>query len=297
METDKSGRDLSDRTKPSWVTARLFRDPTGSGIINGRILRNPLALATYTDLTDEEQARLVRLLTFVARKLASIWSHKERYGALQKELVEQAERAANVDQTTLDLGYSQELFLEFEEFLFQVKSALDHVVKVPSVMFGSNVWTLSTWGDKGEKVERAISRNLPKRFRHHADGIRDIVLKPHRAWVRDLVEARDKVAHYLKGGIAFEHFAVHLDPDGTLRVPMWSSDQSVFEFLDAAWSNVFRLIEDFIHVFLYLRVAPGFVFLCNPSPVSSSVPAWSVHPEATLDRERRAGRVKPYRTP
>ena len=67
-----------------------------------------------------------------------------------------------------------------EEFLVQVKSALDHLVKVPAVFLGPKIWSLTTWGDKGRRVEKAVANNLPKQYKQHAAGIRDLVLKPHR---------------------------------------------------------------------------------------------------------------------
>lgn len=276
--------------RPSWVTARLFSDPT-RGIINRRILANPVVLSKATDLTEEEKERLVRLLTLVARKLASVWLHFRRYSDIQAELVKALEDAASIDSEVLDLGYSQELFLEFEEFLHQVKSTLDHAVKVPAVFLGTKVWSLTTWGQKGKRVEKAIKNNLPKQYRHHAPGIIDLVMKPHREWLPDVIGARDKVSHYLQGGVDFELFAVHPEGEGSIRVPMWSDDQSVAEFMEVIWGNLLRLTEDFIHVFLYLRVEEGYVFKCEPSPVTSAKPSWTMYNERVLESLRRAGIV------
>ena len=63
--------------------------------------------------------------------------------------------------SSVQLEPSQELFLEFDEFLVQVKSTLDHLVKVPMVFLGKNRWSLNTFGDKGDSVIKALSHNLP----------------------------------------------------------------------------------------------------------------------------------------
>jgi len=248
-------------------------------------------LSDATDLSDDEKDRLMRLLTLVARKLASVWLHLQRYAEIQAELVAAAEETGGLDAEVLDLGYSQELFLEFEEFLHQVKSTLDHAVKVPAVFLGTGVWSLTTWGQKGKKVEKAISHNLPKQYQHHGPGIIDLVMKPHREWLPDVIDARDKVSHYLRGGVDFELFAVHPDREGGIRVPMWSEDQTVRDFMDVIWGNLLRLTEDFIHVFLYLRVREEYVFKCDPSPVSSAKPSWTMHDKSLLDGLREAGIV------
>jgi hypothetical protein len=280
--------------RPSFVKARLFSDPTPNGSINRRILVNPLVLTDATDLNDEERERLLRLLTLVARKLASVWTHRARYAEAQHELVAAAHDAVGLDTEVLDLGYSQELFLEFEEFLVQVKSALDHLVKVPAVFIGTKAWSLTTWGDKGRKVEKAVKNNLPKQHKQHAAGIRDLVLKPHREWLPDVIEARDKVSHYLQGGVDFELFGVHLMEGGDVRVPLWAPDQTVLEFMDVIWGNLLRLAEDFVHVFLYLRVTDDYVFKKDPQSPMSAKPSWTLHPRRKLDALRDAGVLKAH---
>ena len=98
----------------------------------------------------------------------------------------------------------------------------------------------------------------------------------------------------LQGGVDYELFAVHPDQHGQIRVPHWSPDQTVAEFMEVIWGNLLRLSEDFIHVFLYLRVTEEYVFKRDPSPASSAKPSWTLHRKAKLDALREAGVLKPH---
>ena len=95
-----------------------------NGLINQRILVPFINAFEYTDLTLVQREQFVFISAALAKKLVAVWKHLERYKELETELIDRARTMPPQD----DLGHSQDLFLEFDEFLVQIKSALDVMV-------------------------------------------------------------------------------------------------------------------------------------------------------------------------
>jgi hypothetical protein len=96
----------------------------------------------------------VNLLILIARKMVSVWNHLDKYHHEEKRLIEGFQSGA---MTHFD--FSQVLFNEFDEFTVQIKSTLDHLVKIMIPMVGKK-WNLRTFGNKGEDVLKALKRNI-----------------------------------------------------------------------------------------------------------------------------------------
>jgi len=271
--------------KPLFVLEKLFSDPTPGGRINQRIGQRFFFLAReLTDLSEQEVNQFFGILLYLCRKLASVWVHLERYRAVEKELVGKLRNATPpVNPQVLELEYSQELFQEFDEFLVQLKSALDHLVKAPVPIFGSKVWTLRTFGDKGRDVTNALEKNIPRKYRDMVAGIKKMLFQQHGPWLNDVIRARDKVNHFIEGGLRFEHFGVHKLPDGTIQVPMWSPDQTLLEGMAAIWENLFRFTEDFLAMFLFFRHKPGLTLFHGPEPTDPTKSPWILSTEAVME--------------
>ena len=175
---------------------KLFQDPTPNGIICQRFVPQLLELAKSTDFSDDEANLFLRILILVAKKLAFVWKHKSAFQQLEKKLV--AELTARGEQGQMPQGQdsSEDLFMEFDEFLVQVKSTLDYLVKIPVPIVGQNIWSLRTFGEKGDRVRRAL-KNLPKQYRAKAAIINTRLIQAHKDWLHMVIEARDKQNHYL----------------------------------------------------------------------------------------------------
>ncbi len=267
--------------------ADLFVDPTPDAIINRRLTLGITQLFQHTDLTQDEQDALMRLLIFISVKLASVWKHKEKYGATEDGLVATA-KSAPPPHAPIEIEYrvSQELFLELDEFLVQVKSCLDHLVKVPLPILGR--WPLRTFGDKGDAVAKALENNMPKRFKNAAAGFAQLLVRDHQSWLEVTVALRDRINHFLEGGVRIEQFSIYVTRNGDAQeahTPMWSKDQTVRQALEVIWTNLFRYVEQFIGTFLSLRQHHGFVFMLKSRPLDSVEPAWAV----ALDPQAAAG--------
>jgi hypothetical protein len=68
----------------------LFDDPTGNGGINLRYLKRMMEIAGLTDLKHEELEPLLNVMLLIAKKLAAVWNHFERYTTVQKRLIDEA---------------------------------------------------------------------------------------------------------------------------------------------------------------------------------------------------------------
>lgn len=175
-------------TDPAWTaqtfaSTKLFTDPTPNGQINMRVLRTSVMSLEHTDLSDDEKQVILNTLVLSAKKLAAVWQHKARYAAMEDQLVAKALKEAAVGDKNLYREHAQDLFIEFDEFLVQLKSSLDYLVKVPVPLLGPNRWTLRTFGEKGEKVIAALKQNLPAGKRHIGRGIAKFVVKHHQPWL------------------------------------------------------------------------------------------------------------------
>jgi hypothetical protein len=86
-----------------------------------------------------------------------------------------------------------------DEFLVQFKSTLDYLVKLPVPLVGRR-WNLSTVGERGGSVRKALKRNLPKEYARTAKMVEEQVLDLHKPWLEMAIEARDRLNHFLDGG-------------------------------------------------------------------------------------------------
>jgi hypothetical protein len=145
-----------------WRFMDLFQDPTPNGLINQRYVQTMMQLAELTDLKPGEKEKFINLVLLVGKKLVATWKHYHNYSTLENELIEHAKAGEVIDNQSIQrISYSQNLYLEMDEFLVQFKSTLDYLVKVPVPLVGKR-WNLTTFGERGGTVRKALRRNLPK---------------------------------------------------------------------------------------------------------------------------------------
>lgn len=279
--------------EPPFFAIQLFDDPTPNGLINQRYAQHMLALIHETDISDEEGMEALNLVFLVAKKLAAAWKHKATYTTLEDSLIEKARaNPLRKGQQTGHVEVSQDLFIEFDEFLVQVKSCLDHVVKFPALFVGKKVWALRTFSDKGQGVLNAIERNIPKKYGRRAENL-DYWVKHHMSWMGAPIDARDKINHFIDGGINFHSFTIFSREDSgnvELRVPKWDNDHTAREFLDIVWWNLFSFAEDFTAVSAHLRYPEPYVLARIPTDVGSVDSPWHITtPEAADALAKKLG--------
>lgn len=206
---------------PGTGATKLFEDKTPNTIILSRILLNSLHVAAHDDLAEQDGSDLIDLIVLLSRKLLSVWMHLQAYQAQERAL---AEAAATWPTTKRE--HSQELYEEFDVFSVQIKSTLDHLVQVLRPILGRNKWTMSSFGDKGERVLASLQRNTSK---YHAGHVRmmehQLFNETNKTWLTGIIDARDQVNHGIAGGMKIERFAVFRDAGGTVHLPMWNDHQ------------------------------------------------------------------------
>jgi hypothetical protein len=241
-------------------TIELFSDPTPTKIINQRYLHRMLFILTQTDLNQEEFDRFLNSLLFVCKKLVAVWNHYHRYAEIEDVLVAQANDSVGLAQEQ-KISYSQDLLLEFDEFLVQVKSSLDYLVKLPVPIVG-RCWNLRTFKKDGHGVINALHGSIPDKWKGTMTWLADTVILAHMPWLEATINGRDMVNHCLEGGVQFEAFIVcKVIQDGKERIhtPRFEDGVTIRTMMDITWKNLFSLVEDFTGSFLGLRLKEGYV--------------------------------------
>ena len=212
---------------------KIFDDPSG-GIINLRYLKRMMESFSCLNIDEKEQKELLSLFLLIGVKLSSVWNHKNNYIKIEKDLISKAKaKPLLVGKKDNQIDYSKELFNEFDEFLVQVKSCLDHLVKVLAIIFGKSKWTLRSFSGKGDDVIKSLKNNTPAQYKMIVPGLIKTI-EEHQIWLTDIISARDRINHFIDGGINFESFIVvcqKTEKAEQLIIPKWSESQSISELL------------------------------------------------------------------
>lgn len=276
------GESKSEWSKGHSVEKKLFDDPTPNGQINQRIVTTPSLYTNLTDLQANEKDKLISILLLIGRKLVAVWRHKQKYCEIEDELIDKA-RSMSLPTSggVMQLEIAEDLFIEWDEFLVQLKSSLDYLVKVPIPILGERGWNLRTFGKKGEEVVRTLRQNTPKHIRPMAKAISEMIIKNHQPWLEDVIEQRDRVNHLIGAPLDMDQFMVLKmlkDGEEMIRVPMWNHEQSIRGSMEVVWDNLLHLFEDFIVMFLYTRFDKRYSLFHGEVDEKSGKSPWKVVP-------------------
>lgn len=248
----------------------LFHDRTPNAIILNRILLRSLDLARHTDLMQEEGSEFIDLVVLISRKMLSVWRHLEAYRAEEHRLKEKFWKNPDTPRE-----HSQELYEEFDVFSVQLKSTLDHLVKVMRPVLGPK-WKMHTFGRKGEDVSRCLQGSFSqKKYGGQVRAMEHYLFNDvNKQWLTLIINSRDRVNHGQAGGLKIERFAVFRASDSSVSLPMWNNEQSFISAMDMAWKNLFLYVEDFIALALNFRIKDGFSFARVEKPLSTPDSTW-----------------------
>ena len=272
------------------LVTKIFDDPTPNNIICKRIVEHFMVLLKHTELNEDIQYQAWEVMVLVGKKLIAVWTHRNNYNLIEDKLIEEARKnPIGKNQTAINLDYSQELFLEFDNFLVQVKSCLDYLVKFPAIIIGKKVWNLRTFGSNGNDVIKALKNNLSSKYENLVKLTTDII-ENNKSWLSLTIEARDKINHFIDGGFNFERFAVYCHIKNSkeeLHIPMWAKDQSIRKFLEIIWANLFNFTEYFTEYFagcfVGAHVKKPYVFFHGKFDINSSISSWKILHENQLN--------------
>jgi len=269
-----------------WTLIDLFQDPTPNGLINQRYVQTMMRLVELTDLKPDEKENFINMVLLVGKKLVATWKHYNIYSTLEDRLIEQAKAGEVIDnQSIRRISYSQDLYLEMDEFLVQFKSTLDYLVKLPVPLVGKR-WNLTTFGERGGTVRKALRRNLPKEYARTAKMVEEQVLDLHKPWLEMAIEARDRLNHFLEGGADFQAVVVlKMMKDGKefIHVPVWDEQNSLRHVMEIVFHNLLKLVEDFTAGFLTARLKDEITLVHKPVDIGSIESPWRT---MTLDEFR-----------
>ncbi|MBI1982649.1 MAG: hypothetical protein HYS61_00435 [Acidobacteria bacterium] len=269
--------------------SRLFEDPTPNGLLNSRFLKGSLDISSRMELSQEEQEQVLVVLVLVARKLASMYQHKAKFQDVLASLVTRVEARRPPDPPFAEeIELSQDLFIEFDEFLVQLKSALDHVVKVLVPILGARRWTIRTFAKRGDGVIRALESASPSEYRERSFAIIEHLIRPNQEWIQMSIDARDRLNHFLDGGISWEYFGVCQTAEGVIQTPKWAADQTLDQLMEIVWANAFRFCEDFVAFSLAMRLPKAFALQRGPTALERGDPIYSVVFDEGPERALRA---------
>jgi hypothetical protein len=252
-----------------WVNRRLFFDPTPNSYIQQRLMLKTSEFLQAGKWGDEAQP-VVNFSRLLGLKILAVWLHLDRYQRRESELRAEAliKPIDKLGSDPVHFETAQDLYIELDEFLVQVKSALDYLARAPALVLGERVWNIGSFGDHGARVMRLLKSSTPASFRSRAEFLIHII-KQNTPWLESLISARDKVNHYKDGGIEPDLFTVCALKDGnsvTVRVPMWSDEQSVADVMQQSFRVLFHFVEQFFFAVLAARLPNdlGVLKMANP---------------------------------
>ena len=236
-----------------------------------------MRLVELTDLKPDEKENFINMVLLIGKKLVATWKHYNIYSTLEDRFIEQAKAGEVIDnQSIRRINYSQDLYLEMDEFLVQFKSTLDYLVKLPVPLVGKR-WNLTTFGERGGTVRKALRRNLPKEYARTAKMVEEQVLDLHKPWLEMAIEARDRLNHFLEGGADFQAVVVlKMMKDGKefIHVPMWDEQNSLRHVMEIVFHNPLKLVEDFTAGFLTARLKDEITLVHKPVDIGSIESPW-----------------------
>ena len=74
--------------------------------------------------------------------------------------------------------------------------------------------------------------------------------------MEQIVGSRDRMNHFKNGGIDIRHVAIARNPDGSVRVPMWSEGQPLGTMIDIRSGRIlFHYVEDYLVLAIRFRMS------------------------------------------
>ena len=267
---------------PGFTAVQIFDDQTPNAVIQKRIIRHSMEVAArFSDLERQEGDDFINLIILIGRKMASVYRYLQGYHAEEARLIEKFS-----DASVKHFDASQVLYEEFDVFAVQIKSTLDHLVKIMRPMIGRR-WTMYTFGDKGDAVLRALKGNTGKKHHGRVRAMEHLLFsKQHRLWLEAIIETRDRVNHGIAGGLDIRNFVVRRTAEGNVELPMWSKEERLAAVMDAIWVQFFNFVQDFIMLALHFRIPEDRfgVFKKPDPPITAEHSPWVVVAKAEADR-------------
>jgi hypothetical protein len=256
-------------------------------------------MGAKSNMTEGERADVFDLLHVIALKFAAIWTHDHRYEVREKELTAASE-ADPVDRrknVPMRFASAQDLYIEWDGFLVQCKSVLDHMVNILHYTLGINFSSLTSFRNNGTGIINVLKRNVggtpPGKKKAAALLIKHI--ENNQDWLKGMIEARDRMNHFLHGGMSPMAFGVAsiIEKDGiqTLHRPMLTKDLILKDVMKTVMSNVLEFIEYFMGISIAVRMPDYAVQWLNSEDPTR--PRWNVVHASIVQQMVASGQIDP----
>jgi hypothetical protein len=142
------------------------------------------------------------------------------------------------------------LYHEFDDFLVQVKSALDHVCTFLHFSLGMSFSSVTTFGNNGKEIKKKLLKQMARvepKDRHPIQAIIKII-DERQDWLKDAIDLRDKMNHYKDGGLPPEKFLVIATKSGgdiELHRPMLPDGRLILSVIEDIKQKTFDFVECF----------------------------------------------------
>lgn len=266
-------------------------------MILNRIIRQFVAMMQHSDIKEDDRKSIEELLVVIALKCLSIWRHDQRYEKYEGELITEAKKNP-IDRRKPEpivIATAQELWIEFDGFLVQVKSVLDHMVHILHYTLDLNFSALSSFGDNGNKIINLLRKNVSGKVPGRQGSANLLIehIELNQWWLTAVIESRDRMNHYMHGGLSPLHFLVALmiQADGTEKLyrPTFSPNRPVKEEMEV----IFKSLLDFLEFFIGIALAPrmsGYAVKFKRSD-DGTMPQWQVTPRKVVEEMLARGEI------
>jgi hypothetical protein len=268
------------------VMRQIFSDPT-EGRINQRILTTFFMLVLqYSNASDKEKSEVMDLIVVLCLKLVAVWKHKQNYDSLEDRMIAEARSNPVEAEATspVRLKTAQDLYIEFDGFLVQLKSTLDHMATI--LAFGLNLpfSGLTTFGDKGRVIIKQLRRNVRGDAKDLARHLAEVI-EENQDWLELAIDVRDRMNHYKHGGVRPEMFVVAVSirgDDEEVITPRLDPKQTVRELIDILMDNLFTFVEHFVGLAMLPRLPKFGLKFQMATPEDPNKPCWVAVPVGPL---------------
>lgn len=243
--------DIDPNNLQKLIQRQIFQDITEGGVINLRIMLSLIQISHSSVLDDKHKQEVFQLIHVTALKLTAVWQHMDRFKKLESELVAKGQANPIDDSKNEPIRFDnpQALYLEFDGFLVQFKSTLDHMIHILHFTFGLPFEALSTFGDYGNHVRKILKANVGKPNKQPAAQLAAFIEK-NQDWLKGVIDLRDRMNHYKGGGIGLDSFTVYVrrKVDGIIEVhtPRFVEEQGVLELMKITFDNLLEFVEHFM---------------------------------------------------
>lgn len=211
-----------------------------------------LLLRGIPNLTPETVDKVLIVTGSIGVKLSALRYHCKRFKQIQeqrKQEIEGDEKTKGIIKQGMVIS-EKEMIFEFEAFLFQLKSALDMLVKLFVPVLGSKQADLSTYGKAGEKVIthlRQLKKDKKKKITHsRIDLLIELIQQVRDPWLKPLIALRDTISHYSS------HIRIGFSWDSErneVRIPMANvsgTDYPLIEVMEREAEHLINYSSQFI---------------------------------------------------